>query len=67
MITSQSTMYELFLKHAPTKSEARRVYNLVKNTDLRVWTIEDLLKLDGIGRKSIILIVQVACDLEGVK
>lgn len=61
------TLYQLFLKHAKTKSEACRVYNLVKNTELVNWRIEDLLSLKGMGRKGALLCMEVACDLQGKK
>ena len=61
------TLYQLFLKHAPTKSEARRVYNLVKNTELTIWEIGDLLSLKGMGRQGALLCMEVACDLVGKK
>ena len=64
---NEDSMFAMFLKHAKTPSEARRVYNLVKNTDLRVWEIGDLLSLKGMGRKGALLVMEVACDLEGMK
>lgn len=63
----KNKLFDLFLKHAPNKSEARRVYNLVKNTELDVWRIGDLIALRGVGRKSALLIMEVACDLNGLK
>lgn len=67
MVCNENTMLELFEKHAPTKTEAKRVYNLVKNTELVNWRIEDLLSLKGMGRWGAILCMQVACDLVGKK
>ena len=67
MICSENTMLELFEKHATTKTEAKRVYNLVKNTELVNWRIEDLLSLKGMGRQGALLCMQVACDLVGKK
>ena len=61
------TLYQLFLKHAKTKSEARRVYNLVKNTELTIWELGDLLSLKGMGRQGALLSMEVACDLVGKK
>ena len=61
-------MYELFLKHAKTKAEATRVYSLLPgDVDILACTIEDLLAIKGIGRKSALLIMEVACDLAGKK
>lgn len=61
-------MYELFLKHAKSKSEATRVYALLPaEFDILTCTIEDLLAIKGIGRKSALLIMEVACDLVGKK
>lgn len=67
MICSENTMLELFEKHAASKTEAKRVYNLVKNTELVNWRIEDLLSLKGMGRQGALLCMQVACDLVGKK
>ena len=64
---TEISLFELFLKHAATKSEARRVFNLVKNTELVNWRIEDLLSLKGMGRQGALLCMQVACDLVGKK
>lgn len=67
MICNENTMLELFEKHAANKTEAKRVYNLVKNTELVNWRIEDLLSLKGMGRKGALLCMEVACDLQGKK
>lgn len=67
MICNENTMLELFEKHATSKTEAKRVYNLVKNTELVNWRIEDLLSLKGMGRKGALLCMEVACDLQGKK
>lgn len=67
MNCTEGTMLELFKKHAASKSEAKRVYNLVKNTELVNWRIEDLLSLKGMGRKGALLCMEVACDLQGKK
>ena len=61
------TLLELFEKHAANKTEAKRVFNIVKHTELDVWEIGELLAMDGIGRKSALLIMEVACDLHGLK
>lgn len=67
MNCNENTMLELFKKHASSESEAKRVYNLVKNTELVNWRIEDLLSLKGMGRKGALLCMEVACDLQGKK
>lgn len=67
MNCNEGTMLELFKKHAASESEAKRVFNLVKNTELVNWRIEDLLSLKGMGRKSALLCMEVACDLQGKK
>ena len=67
MICSENTLLELFEKHAASKTEAKRVYNLVKNTELVNWRLEDLLSLKGMGRQGALLCMQVACDLMGKK
>lgn len=67
MNCNENTMLELFKKHAVSESEAKRVYNLVKNTELVNWRIEDLLSLKGMGRKGALLCMEVACDLQGKK
>ena len=61
------TLLELFLKHAKTPTEAKRVFNIIKHTELDFWEIGELLSMDGIGRKSALLIMEVACDLHGMK
>ena len=66
-MNNPDTMRELFIKYAPTKNEAMRVYNLVKHTELDVWSLHDIFSLKGIGRKSAELIMKVACDLYGFK
>ena len=63
MICNENTLLELFEKHAASKTEAKRVYNLVKNTELVNWRLEDLLSLKGMGRQGALLCMQVACDL----
>ena len=67
MNCNENTMLELFEKHAASKTEAKRVFNLVKNTELVNWRIEDLLSLKGMGRKGALLCMEVACDLVGKK
>ena len=64
---NENTMLELFEKHASSRAEARRVYDLVKHTELDVWEIGELMSLKGVGRKSALLIMEVACDLWGKK
>lgn len=66
-MADENTMFDLFLKHASSKSEARRVYNLVKHTELTIWEIGELLSLKGMGRKGALLCMEVACDLQGMK
>ena len=67
MKCNEGTLLELFKKHAACESEAKRVFNLVKNTELVNWRIEDLLSLKGMGRQGALLCMQVACDLVGKK
>ena len=67
MKCNEGTLLELFKKHAASESEAKRVFNLVKNTELVNWRIEDLLSLKGMGRQGALLCMQVACDLVGKK
>ena len=61
------TLLERFEKHAPTKSVAKRVYNLVKDQDVMYMTIEQLLTLKGMGRQALLLVVEVASDLMNKK
>ena len=67
MNCTPDTLLELLEKHATTKAEAKRVFNIVKHTELDFWEIGELLAMDGIGRKSALLIMEVACDLHGMK
>lgn len=60
-------MLERFEKHAATKTEARRVYNIVEDQDFMHMSLEELLYLRGLGRKGALLVVEVACDLTGKK
>lgn len=64
---TETTLLELFKKHASTPQEAQRVYALVKGTELDVWEIGELLGLKGMGRKGALLVMEVACDLWGKK
>lgn len=64
---NEETLLALFEKYASTPQEAKRVYNLVKNTELDVWEIGELLALKGMGRKGALLVMEVACDLWGKK
>lgn len=59
------TLLERFEKHAKTKSEAKRIYNLVKDQDVMHMTLEQLLYLKGIGRKALLLVMEVAADIAG--
>ena len=64
---TEETLLQLFEKHAATPQEAKRVFSLVKNTELDFWEIGELLALKGMGRKSALLVMEVACDLAGKK
>lgn len=59
------TLLERFGKHAKTKSEAKRVYNLVKDEPFMEMTMTQLLYIRGIGRKALILVMEVAADIAG--
>ena len=64
---TEETLLQLFEKYAATPQEAKRVFSLVKNTELDFWEIGELLALKGMGRKSALLVMEVACDLAGKK
>jgi len=61
------TLLERFEKYAATKSEAKRIYNLVDGQPFMEMTIMDLLAVKGMGRKGALLVMEVACDLAGKK
>lgn len=61
------TLEDRFLKYAASKSEAKRVMTLIKDHPLLDMTLDELLRIPGIGRKAALLIMQVACDLYGKK
>lgn len=65
MANRKIPMIERFEKHAATKSEARRVYNLVYDQDFMSMTLEQLLYLKGMGRRAALLVMEVAADLAG--
>lgn len=61
------TLLERFEKHASTKAFAKKVYKLVAATDFCSMSVNQLLTIPGMGRKAALLVVEVACDLNGVK
>lgn len=61
------TMEERYLKYASSKSEAKRVMKLMEGHALLDMTLNELLQIPGIGRKAALLVMQVACDLNGKK
>ncbi len=61
------TLEERYLKYASSKSEAKRVMKLMEGHSLLDTTLDELLRIPGIGRKAALLIMQVACDLHGKK
>lgn len=61
------SLLERFEKHAPTKSVAKRVYNLVKDQPFMEMTLAQLLALKGMGRQALLLVVEVASDLMNKK
>ena len=63
----EMTLLERFEKHASSKSFAKKVYNLVESKNFLNMTVQQLMTIPGLGRKGIMLIVEVSCDLNGVK
>ena len=61
------TLLERFEKHASSKAEAKRAYNLVKDVPFMEMTLVQLLYLKGMGRKTALLVMEVACDLSDKK
>lgn len=75
-IKNKLSVLEMFEKHAASKSEARRVVNcLLRSIDDRMtledaimlMSVNELMSIRGIGRRAIMLIMEVACDLAGKK
>jgi len=63
----EMTLEERYLKYASSKSEAKRVMKLMEGHSLLGTTLDELLHIPGMGRKTALLIMQVACDLYGKK
>lgn len=61
------TLEERYLKYASSKSEAKRVMKLMEGHALLDMTLNELLQIPGFGRKAALLVMQVACDLNGKK
>ena len=61
----ETTLVDLFEKHAATKQEAARVRMLVSDYDILHMTFGELLSIKGMGRKGALLVMHVACDLKG--
>jgi hypothetical protein len=61
------TLLERFEKRAPSKSVAKRVYNLVKDHPFMEMSLTELLALKGIGRQALLLVTEVASDIMGKK
>lgn len=57
---------DLFVKHAASETEAKRVYKLVGD-DFMKLSFDKLLKIKGMGRKGLLLVAEVAADLAGKK
>jgi len=58
------TLEERFQKHARSKGEASRVYSRIKDCDFMNMTLNDLLSIPNIGKKAMMLIVEVAAELK---
>ena len=58
------TLEERFQKHARTKGEASRVYSRIKDYNFMNMTLNDLLSIPNVGRKAMMLIVEVAVELK---
>lgn len=61
------TLLERFEKYAPTKSVAKKVYNLVKDVDFTRMNLQSLFEIKGMGRAAVLLVVEVAADMAGKK
>lgn len=61
------TLLDRLEKHATTKAEAKRVYNLIKNEPFMEMTVHQLSVIKGMGRKALLLVMEVAADLAGKK
>ena len=66
-MAEKKTVLELFEAHAASKSEAKRVYNLVSKYDLLSLNLDTLLSIKGLGRRAALLCVEVAADLKKKK
>lgn len=56
----------LFVEKAPRGNFGKKVFKLLPE-NFMAMTLEDLLKVPGLGRKGAMLAMEVACDLAGKK
>lgn len=54
-------------KHAASKAEAKRIYNLVEGIDFVHMTMTELMGIKGLGRKSAHVLLDVVLDINGKK
>lgn len=61
------TILERIEKHAASKNEAQRIYNILEGIDFSHMTLTELMGIKGLGRKSAHVLLDVVLDMNGKK